>query len=305
MKTAILVPTCEAYVPVAGYTLERLDAWWPEHPEVFVCGLAGTSPPFERCLPLIADPRDWVGIVLDAVAEMQARGVEWLYLILDDHPPFGPCNADYLNRQLPEKARELGAIQVNLLGWDQHQPQEGTELPPAHLCWQRNSRMFRWKFSLHPGFWNVPALKAILRQLRSHFVEVTSARAFESRADAAGGQVDPGLLERTYRVRGDGYAAGTRWFESRASRRAALKLMQLCDLGSRVGGRRAHAAAAAALGAYLRYCNGPYPMYWSGLVRQGRRHEEALRFLRWSGNARLADDVRRLAFPEPAPYGRT
>jgi hypothetical protein len=299
VKTAILVPTCDAYVPVARYTIGRLDAWWPGHPEVFVCGLAGASPPFERCLPLAADPRDWVGIALDAVAEVQARGVEWLYLILDDHPPFGPCNADYLNRRLPQNAGELGAIQVNLLGWDQHQPQDGAVLAPAHLCWQRNSPSFRWKLSLHPGFWHVPTLQAILRRLRSDFADVTSARAFESRADDACRRLDPGLLERTYRVRGDGYAAGTRWFEARASRRAALKVLQICDLASRVGGARARAAAAAALGTYLGYCNGPYPMYWSGLVRQGRRHEEAVRFLGWRQGARLADEVRRLAFPHP------
>ena len=125
MSLAILLPTYDAYAPVARFTLGRIDACWPEHPEVFVCGIAGSPMPFGKVLPLTADPRDWVGIALDAVRRLQDEGVEWLYLILDDHPPFGPCNANYLNRRLPENAAALGAIQVNLLGWDQHQPRAG------------------------------------------------------------------------------------------------------------------------------------------------------------------------------------
>ena len=53
----------------------------------------------------------------------------------------------------------------------------------------------------------------------------------------------------------------------------------------------------AALLTYHRYANGPYPMFWSGLVRQGRLHEEALRFLAWTGQSALADEVRRTRAP--------
>jgi hypothetical protein len=34
-------------------------------------------------------------------------------------------------------------------------------------------------------------------------------------------------------------------------------------------------------------------MFWSGLVRHRRLHEEALRFLTWTGQAALADDIRK------------
>lgn len=299
MSIAILLPTCDAYLPVADFTLRRLDAWWPGHPEIYVSGLDRGSAARGRRLPATADPRDWVGLTLDAVSRLRGLGHEWLYLILDDHPPLGPCNADYLNRRLPENARTLGAVQVNLLGWDQHQPQQGAVLGGERLGWQRNDPSFRWKFSLHPGFWHVLSFEAMLLQLRSTSPGATSARVFESRMDDACRQLDPGLLERTYRIRGDGFSARSRWYESRASRRAALKLGQLCGLAARLGGGRARAAVDAAFQTYLRYGNGPYPMYWSGLVRQGRRHEEALRFLGWSGNRGLADEVRRMAFPPP------
>jgi len=297
VKTAILIPTCEAYAPAAAFTLERLDVWWPGHPDVFVCGLAAPPPQFERCLPLTADPRDWVGIALDAVRCLQEQGAEWLYLILDDHPPFGPCDADYLNRRLPENAAALGAIQVNLLGWDQYQPREGVVLGPERLFWQRNSPSFRWKFSLHPGFWRVLPLRAMLESLRSSTPEVRSSREFEGAMHGACHRLDPLLLERTYRVRGDGFTARGRWFESRGLRALTRQLIRVARRAARVGGPRAVTAVDTALLPYYRYANGPYPMFWSGLLRQGRLHEEALRFLAWTGQSALADDIRRSLRP--------
>jgi hypothetical protein len=293
MSLAILLPTCEAYAPVARFTLKRLDACWPGHPEVFVCGIAGSRTPFGNMLRLAAEADDWVGIVLDTVRELQDRGVEWLYLILDDHPPFGPCNVDYLNRRLPETAAALGAIQVNLLGWDQHQPREGVVLGPERLYWQCNSPSFRWKFSLHPGLWHVLALRGMLESLRLNAPDVRTARGFEGAMHAACLELDPRLLERTYRVRGDGFTARDRWYESRRVRTVTRWLIPPARLAAGLGGVRRVAAFDAALVTYYRYANGPYPMFWSGLVRGRRLHEEALRFLAWTGQSALADDIRK------------
>src|SRR5262245_18115953 len=239
---AILLSTCDAYVPVARFTLKRLDDCWPGHPDVFVYGISGSGASFGKSLPLAADPRDWVGIVLDAVQCLEEQGIEWLYLILDDHPPFGPCNADYLNRRLPENALALDAIQVNLQGWDQHQPQEGVGLGPEHLFWQRNRPSFHWKFSLHPAFWRVLPLRAMLESLRSSSPDVRSARGFEGAMHAACERLDPLLLERTYRVRGDGFTARGRWFESRALRALTRQAIRVVGRAARLGGSRGVAA---------------------------------------------------------------
>lgn len=297
MSLAILLSTCDAYAPVARVTLERLDACWPGHPEVFVCGLSGATRLSAQALPLTADPDDWVGIALDAVRRLEARGTEWLYLILDDHPPVGPCHADYLNRRLPETATALDAIQVNLLGWDQYQPHEGVALGREHLFWQRNSPSFRWKFSLHPGFWRVLPLRAMLESLRATSPDVRSARALEGALSEAGRRLDPGLLERTYRVRGDGFTARHRWFESRGLRALTRQLIRGARRAARLGGPRSVAAVEALVLPYQRYGNGPYPMFWSGLLTRGRLHEEALRFLAWTGQSALADEVRRSLRP--------
>jgi hypothetical protein len=297
MNVAILLSTCDAYAAVARFTLQRLDACWPAHPDVFVCGLSEPSGAVGTTLPLGDDPRDWIGITLRAVRSLEGQGAEWLYLILDDHPPFGPCNADYLNQRLPETAEALGAVQVNLLGWDQYQPRDGVVLGADHLFWQRNSPAFRWKFSLHPGFWRVLPLRAMLESLRSNAPEVTSARGFEGAMHQACDRLNPGLLERTYRVRGDGFTARHRWFESRGGRIVTRQLLRAAHRAAGLGGSRRAAAVQAALLPYYRYANGPYPMFWSGVISRGRLHEEALRFLAWTGQVRVADEIRRSLAP--------
>jgi hypothetical protein len=152
---------------------------------------------------------------------------------------------------------------------------------------------FRWKFSLHPSFWHVLTLRRMLESLRSSSPEVCSAPGFEGAMHGAGRSVDPLLLERTYRVRGDGFTARGRWFESRGVRALTRQLIRPVRLAARLGGPRRVATVDTALMPYHRCANGPYPMFWSGLVRQGRLHQEALGFLAWTGQSALADDVRR------------
>ena len=297
MKIALLLSTCDAYAPIASHTLGRLDAWWPQHPDVFICGLKCPAVAPERCVPFKGDPRDWIGITQQAVDALVARGLEWVYLILDDHPPFGPCNAAYLNTTLPETAARLGAIQVNLQGWDQGLSHAGPLLGATDLHWQRNAAEFRWKFSLHPGFWHAPTLARLLKQLRASQPTAVSARSFEGSMDAAARALDVDLCSRTYRVRGDGYAAGSRWFELRPTRWMVRQGIHVARWGAcRAGGSTLERLDQRLL-PYLRYLNGPYPLFWSGLIQAGRLNVEALRFLEWSGQRAAADAVRALPTP--------
>ena len=85
-------------------------------------------------------------------------------------------HSDYLNRSLPDTAENLSAIQVNLIGWDQFQPQSGVALEAEQWHWQRNNQDFQWKFSLHPGLWHTETLMHLLKRLHPG---VKTARAFE------------------------------------------------------------------------------------------------------------------------------
>lgn len=294
---ALLLSTCDAYWPFACLTQELLARHWPGHPPLYVCGRSG--PEASNQLPFHGSERDWIGITLQALEHLQARGVEWMYLVLDDHPPVGPCNVEYLNRHLPEHAAALGAIQVALQGWDQHQPRQGAPEKRSTLAWQRNDPDFAWKFSLHPGFWHVATLQRLLRTLRTQAPDVTTARAFESRLDGAAATLDPDLRRRTFRVRGDGFATGHHWYERRWSRQLALPTLHLLRFGARVRGGDAPARVDERLLVYLQYLNGPYPMFWSGLIQRRQLNETALRFLVWSGQADVAEAIRRLPLPGP------
>jgi hypothetical protein len=291
---AILLSTCDAYEEIAHFTFKQLDICWKGHPPVFVCGLNRRSFTKGQQLPFSGDSRDWVGIIIQAVDELQARGVEWFYLILDDHPPFGPCNEDYLNLALPATAERVNAIQVNLLGWDQFQPQSGDILDGKLLHWQCNKPDFPWKFSLHPGFWHTETLGLLLRQFRKTSPAATAARAFEGLADTACRSLNPSLCTQTYRIRGDGYTARRGWFEHRNTRMMIRFCIHLIRGGTRLAGEKALKRVDERLLPYLGYLNGPYPMFWSGLVRQGRLHEHALRFLEWIGRRDLVREIRHL-----------
>jgi hypothetical protein len=133
----------------------------------------------------------------------------------------------------------------------------------------------------------------MLESLRSRSPAVRSAREFEGAMHAACAALDPGLLARTYRVRGDGFTVRRRWFEARGARALARQLVRAASVAVRLAGPRGVAGLEAAVLPYQRYGNGPYPMIWSGMVRQGRLHEEALRFLVWTGQAALAAEIRR------------
>jgi hypothetical protein len=291
---AILLSTCDAYEAFAYFTFRQLNLHWDVHPQVFVSGLSCPSFAQVKHLPFSGDPRDWVGITLQAVTEIHKQGFPWLYLVLDDHPPLGPCNSNYLNRTMPKMAENIGAIQVNLIGWDQFQPQSGEALEAGQLHWQRNKQDFRWKFSLHPGLWHTETLMRLLKQLNP---EVKTARAFEREADAACRIIDRAFCSKTYRIRGDGYTSGTRWYERRITRMAIRTLIHLGRVCTGAMGKTALEKLDQRLMPYLGYINGPYPIFWSGLLRQGRLHEDALRFLERTGRHAMAEEILRLPLP--------
>jgi hypothetical protein len=160
----------------------------------------------------------------------------------------------------------------------------------------RNHIDFKWKFSLHPSLWDVKSLCLILERLLVDFPEVSTARAFEGRAERAGMLVEKEIQKKTFRICGDRYAVGHRWFEQRTKRRMATFLLHACRWSTRLwGGEETLSRLDHESSIYIKYLNGPYPMYWSGLMQQGRPHEDALHFLTKTGQGELATQVRNLS----------
>jgi len=285
----ILISSCDKYRPLADLTRERLGRLWRNHPPVFFAGLEGLTPDY---LGFEGDPRDWMSVNLQAMQRLRQMGYRQVYLILDDHPPLGRCHEKFLNELLPTKANELKAAYVGLLGHGQHRGFEGKLLTGAGLGLEHTAESYRWKFSLHPGLWSVDALIDLLElRMAQYQGRDRSPWNFERHRDVPG-TLPPSLLGASYRV--DGHA-----WDAESGKFWKAPLHQLVQFGFDLalfavrltcGGEKREAMSARWLAPYS-YYRGPYPLFWSGIMRQGTWNPDLGAYLRWSGAEGLRDEL--------------
>jgi hypothetical protein len=239
-------------------------------------------------------------VQLEACESLLARGFVAAYLILDDHVPLGPCHTEHLNVTLPTHLDQLGATYIWLNGWGQGRPTgSGTVLRDRHRL-ERVGPDFTGKFSLHPGLWNLRGLRDLLRMAQHQSIHGSrAARRFEFLASRPDGALPTSVRGGSYRVHGrslarpDTLATRARRDVRRQRLAAGLRhrLLQLT-------GRRTAAARYATQTRFLfRYYDGPYPLYWSGLLADGNLHRDCLRFLELIGRRELIEDLRRRCPP--------
>lgn len=260
MTPPILMPTAPKYAPLAEWTRAQIDRFWPDHPDIFLCGTPDGD------LPLLDDPRDWMRVVGSACADLQSRGENQAYLILDDHPPIAPCNSSFLREILPRMARELNATSIVTGGF-------GPLIRPKTKITTWESWRVEclpldepWKLPLHPALWNLERLRGILETLILRLPEE---------------QHTPWAFER---IGSDRQKSGlpTEWLSScwrlDARQTSVPETETLHDLSDRFtrGTRRAVSALRRAVGSNtpddpLRHPRiGPYPCFWSGVMKKGR-----------------------------------
>lgn len=282
-EVCILVSTCERYLPLARWTVERIRKSWANTPALFLCGAAGD---FAESLPLIDDPRDWMGITLSAARELASRGTRWVYLILDDLPPVGPCNSRHLNEILPRLAREENAAHIGLLGWGQRRPVEGIDLGPKKFHLSRNNASYRWKFSLHPSLWSVADLITLLEaRMKQYPAGQRTPWNFERHRDEPGGLVPEKLLASTFRINGLSMMGKNSIDLFRAM---ALFGFDVYRFLLRILAGQPARDRFDLTGLWLyHYYRGPYPILWSGAMRQGKPSIEFQNFLKGTGRREL------------------
>ena len=268
-EVCILISTCDRHRPVAEWTTTRIARDWKNHPPVRYAGLG--------------DARDWMTVNLAGVEAVRREGYRWIYLILDDHPPIGPCREDMLNTILPDMAAKLSVVNIGLLGWGQRRGKEGTISEESGGLLLRNSPDYRWKFSLHPALWSADALHKLLSIRAGQFVAGDRTPwNFERHRDAVGGPVPKNLLENTYRVNGHAAAGDSRLLDA-LWREPLLLGFDIRRFFIRM--TRGQAVRDAYdrdnLWAY-HYYRGPYPILWSGALRAGRPSRDFENFLRCS-----------------------
>ncbi|MCG6872121.1 MAG: hypothetical protein LJE84_07500 [Gammaproteobacteria bacterium] len=292
-RTCILVSASEPTVWLARFTAERIAQCWSAHPPLFFCGSQNT--PDERWLRRGDPHEDWIGILRSAVSELGRRGYTRMYLVLDDHPPLFRCHAGHLNETLPHYLDELDAVYIGLNGWGQGREPCGRVLANHHRV-ENVAADFRWKFSLHPGLWNLAALSRLLDwMLETLPPERRSAWVFER---FGGGEQLPDedrWQHRCYRVSGIDMTAS-------AARRVVRNVEWVAWRGLNAVAERGPRGLRRRIDFLRRYYEGPYPLFWSGLMQKGKVFPDAQRFLRWRLRFSLLADFRRARATAPRAW---
>ncbi len=281
MTPPILMPTAPRYEPLARWTCGQIDRFWPEHPEIFLCGTKKSG------LPLRDDPRDWMRVVHSACSDLLGRGYAQAYVILDDHPPIGRCHADFLRDTLPAMARELSATSVVTGGF-------GPLVPPKAEA--KTWRGWRaeclpagepWKLPLHPALWDLARLEEILRLLIDRLPDAQHTPwAFER----IGSNAEKGGLPREW------LSSCWRLDAVQTALPEVAALHDFPDRLARFGGRIRRAAARVVgrtpgpdpLG-HPRI--GPYPCFWSGVMKKGEINSEYLAYADRKGRPELTSGL--------------
>lgn len=267
-NTCILLATVESYRPVASVTHNLLADYWPDHPPLFVAGV--TELEGATCLKTTGDVREWTGVVADACDQLSDLGFSSVYLVLDDHPPLNSCHSVHLNQTIPRLLTALDATYIGLNGWGYGRPGRhinGQLLSPKDWRLERVQADFTWKGSLHPGLWSVTRLGRFARLIQENYSpDRRTAWAFERLVGRDDLVVDFDCKNSFYRVCGRCMTASpSRYIQYRAAFAGASLLEKM--LNRATGGPAPLNKSARVLGHYY---EGPYPLFWSGIVTQGR-----------------------------------
>jgi len=293
MSLCILLSTCEKYRWLAQFAECMLDRHWAEHPPVYVCGCAGEN--LDHWLSLRSNPRDWMNITLAACSDLAKRGYTKCYLILDDHMPFADCHEAHLNTTLPFMMDKLDAAYIGLLGWERN----GSRMPNGAMLGQDFYRMenvskdYLWKFSLHPGLWDLRALTGILKTLVSNLpLEDRSPWNFERMSGAPGINLPNKWEYKCYRICGRMMARNP--FFSTLYRFVEVGFCNVAHIVARLGGKGVRRRVDEAT-AFISYSyDGPYPLVWRGIMSKGGVNKDFLRYMRFRGYARFLSDFEKV-----------
>lgn len=280
MDTCILIPSYEKYRVLAGITANQIDRHWQDHPPILFCGLSNPARQGDTLLMLQRSSDDWISILIDAVREVREKGFRIAYLILDDHPPLGPCRWDVLNTVLPRVMLKQDAENISLFGSRQGRHIEGNIFFEAGVELEQLPDSDLWRYSLHPGLWSLTALANLLDKVDARITESNGRTpwAFERLSGVRTSQGNNKNMTQCYRLTSAG---------STASRRDQLIafLYRSCGVGSRsiagmVGGPVQWDRMSHRFNFIHHYFGGPYPIFWRGVMEKGQLNQEFLKFCR-------------------------
>jgi len=274
----ILVSVYHPYKWVADFTHRFMDRFWPDHPPLFFCGLTSEEAgdlPHIPCRDK-ALPRSWAKFVRDACEDLAARGYKKCYFLLEDHPPLGPCHVGHLNETLPELLDVMGAAYIGLMGWDNRRfLARGPVLANGlmHLTASESPR-----FHLHPSLFRLDVLTGCLDLLLQQ--KNQTPWGFEKTCDKADNSLPEEWKQGCYQIRGEDLAVhpsvGLGRLLRTAERKFYHRAMSLVPVSQKLG---LGMAFWDALGYDDFFYNGPYPMFYAGVMSRGKVNPFLLKYL--------------------------
>jgi hypothetical protein len=295
----ILVPVYHPYRWIAPYMQRGLDTFWAAHPSVFFCGLRVDEASGLDALPLRESelPRDWSAFVRDAVGELISRGFTKCYLLLEEHLPLAECHSTHLNKTLPGMLDLLDAAYIGLMGWDNRR-----FTTRAPILDDEKHRLMHLsipsapRFHLHPSLWRLEALRDCL-DLVLHDPVHTPWR-FEKVTERADANLPERWKKGCYQICGEALSAQppTRG-EARQAALERFVLHKLMALHPLLPSSSLRKKFWEAVGFDNFFYNGPYPMFFSGVMAKGGINPHFARHIRKhpAHAAGLADKLAELA----------
>jgi len=279
MEVCILLSTCDKYSRLAELTVELIHERWNDHPSIFVCGLSTPLRGNSETLLLGGDSLDWIGITKVAVEKLLSNGYKKVYLLLDDHPPLGMCNHMHLNNTLPDLMDKLNAAYIGLHGWDQNTMSAGEVLGKEHYYLQRQADEFPWRYALHPALWDIQFFLNMADNLikTSNDISMRSIWAFERRFSLIPAPIVGNV--KSYRIFGLGMlGGGYRWVRKWSRRLFYYSVNSLYWVTIKIFGIKAQDNLVNLLIYETLFFDGPYPLYWSGVMQKGKIHKNFERY---------------------------
>ncbi len=295
-NVCILLSTCERYRSMAEFTVRQLQKFWPDHPPLFSCGLNDLLED-TRPLPLRDPVEDWMAVTLSACRDLRQKGFRQAYVILDDHPPLARCHSEHLNVTIPAMMEALDAVSIALSGYGQRRRVFGQIVRWRQWEVDRVPAEQLWKFPLHPALWNLETLQVILEFLVAALPPSEHTPwAFERKGGDPHSSLPAKLKENSYRLCGVRMTARG----MRVLRHLPLRLAQFAAdvlrFGARVlGGAEARSRMDQACRWLDCPYDGPYPLFWSGLVAKGKINTHLVSYLRATGQSQLLNEIKSAA----------
>lgn len=274
-KLCILSPVWPSYRKFAPLLLECLERFWAGHPQHFFVAPGGWNLPGASLEPG-NDPHggtNWSWTLLQGVRQAKDMGYEQCYLIAEEHLPLGLCHKVHLENTIPKQASELGAVYVSLMGWDNKRYSfRSPVLTKKQFHWMHLAGMRDPRFHLHPAWWDLETLEKCCELALENQGANGSAWHFEKVCDQAGKRLPS---DGCYQISASGMSltVSPPW-RRLVERWIFIKLMAAVPLLPQAWQRPYYDAC----GFDMVFCDGPYPMVFSGALAKGRINPALVRF---------------------------